>query len=188
MRADGGDSIGQVVTLARRIWLGFGVLLLSLLALGLTAYLGVRAIHDDARYLAGSEQTKSEAVGELRSQVLGTEAAVFGYLQTDDPRYRDEISQRTRMFERAEEQLGPVAASDLEKKSVARAGDIYHEYTTTAAELMRERDTQRELSPRVEGDLQKSRTILVDMRAGVEKTGDDAKLRELAETEQGLDG
>jgi len=50
------------------------------------------------------------------------------------------------------------------------------------------RDTQRELLPRVEDDLQKSRTIIVDMRAGVEKTGGDAKLRELAETEQGLDG
>lgn len=84
------------MTLAHRLELGFGVLLLSLLALGLTAYLGVRAVHEDASRLAGSEQTRGEAVGELRDQVLGTEAAVSGYLQTEDPRYRDEISRRAR--------------------------------------------------------------------------------------------
>jgi len=76
----------------------------SLESPGPTVYLGVRAIHNDARRLAGSEQTRSEAVEELRSQVLGT----------GDPRYRDEISQCARMFDKAEEQLVPVVASDRE--------------------------------------------------------------------------
>jgi len=178
------------MTLTRRIWLGFGVLLACLLALGGTAYLGVRAIHEDTRRLTDPAQPTSESVVELRNHVLGTEAAVLGYLETGDPRYRDRITQHARMFEQTEREISPQIVSDKGEKALTRTADLYGEYRATTDRLMRERDVQRELLPGIEDDLQSSREALVDMQEGVERNekGSDSELKELAKAEQGLDG
>jgi len=175
------------LTLARRIWLGVGLLLVGLLALGVAAYLGVKSARDDTPHHEASGQPTSETIGELKSGALGTEAAVFGYLKTGDPRYQEQIAYRARAFEQAERDYAGASVSDEEARLVATIGDLYREYRAAADDLMHEQDRQRELLREGEEGLQKSRTVIQEMKADVNqnKTADAAKLEELGKLLEG---
>ncbi len=118
---------------------------------------------------------------------MGTEAAVFGYLETGDPRYQEQIADQARAFEQAEREYAGGSVSDEEGRLVAQIGDLYREYRTTADNLMRKQDSQRELLREGEEGLQKSRGVLQEMQAGVnrDKTVDAAKLEELGKLLEG---
>lgn len=175
------------MTLARRIWLGFGVMFAALLILGVAAYLGIKAVEEEARRLEPSAQPAEETLGELRSSILGTEAAAFGYLETGDPRFERRIDEEVRAFERAERQLAGGSFSEEDKRLVARIGDLFGEYETTAEDLRRQRENQRELLLEGGLGLQKGRTVLQDMlaNAGQDRLVDAAELEELGESLEG---
>ncbi len=162
-------------------------MLLGLLALGVATYLGVKAARDDTPHPKASGQPTSETVGELRSGVLGTQAAVFGYLETGDPRYQKQIADQARAFEQAEREYDGGAVSDEEERLLAQLGDLYREYRTTADDLMSKQDRQRELLREGEQGLQKSRAVVQEMQASVDQneTVDAAKLEELGKLLEG---
>jgi hypothetical protein len=160
---------------------------MGLLALGVAAYLGVKSARDDTPHREASGHPMSETIGELRSGALGTEAAVFGYLQTGDPRYQEQIAYHARAIEQAERDYAGAPVSDEEARLVATIGDLYREYRAAADDLMHKQDRQRELLREGEEDLQKSRTVIQEMKADVThyKTADAAKLEELGKLLEG---
>ena len=120
-------------------------MLLGLVALGVATYLGVEAVRNYTPHPEASGQPTSETVGQFRSGVLGTQAAVFGYLETGDPRYQEQIADQAQAFEQAETEFASGSVSDEEERLVAQLGDLYREYRTTADDLMSKKDKQREL-------------------------------------------
>ncbi len=104
------------LTIARKLLLGFGSLLVILLTTGLVVNRKLRTIEKDLTEITTVEEPTSAAAYEMEINVIGTGLGVLKYLDTGDPRYRLRVEKDEADFERFKAQFDRLAGTPKGKE------------------------------------------------------------------------
>ena len=89
------------MTMARKLWLGFGILILLFLVAGIIVLLSGRAIQVAYDEIATVEEPTRAASFEMEINTVEISRDVLFYLDTGDPQYREQFADDRADFERA---------------------------------------------------------------------------------------
>ena len=126
------------------LWIGFGVLLLSLI---LSSFLVDRNIRSIGRVVA--LESMSAAAYEMEINILGTGLSVLKYLETGDPSYRTRVKDDTDDFGRYKAQYDSLAEIERDKQRGEQIGSLYRQYQAVGDTLMNTKDEQSALFAQV---------------------------------------
>ena len=141
MRSVAKDS--QVrLTLARRLWLGFGLLSLILLVSVVVVEWNMGVVDRNLTAIIEVDEPESAAAYEMEINLIGTGFAVLGYLHDRDPAHLERIEDDARDFDRFQARYNEVAEGELEKSLAVEVDRGYTEFTALADDLIRIEDAQ----------------------------------------------
>ena len=138
------------MTIGRKLWLGFGTLVLILLATGLVAGVGGRVEQRLLRELVTIKEPVDEAAHEMEINVTETGLGVLNYVSTGDPAYRERVANDEADFERFEAVYDRLSESREEREAGDRLRSLYDEYRALGDDLMDNKDRQSALTARLE--------------------------------------
>src|SRR5918999_5408605 len=87
------------MTIARKLWLGFGSLVLLFLLAGLIILFSERSIRSALDEIANVEEPTRAAAYEMEINTVEMSRDVLGYLDTGDPQYRERFADDRADFE-----------------------------------------------------------------------------------------
>ncbi len=161
-------------TIARKLWIEFGVFVLILLVIGIVVGASVREMERNLEELAAVDTLVSEAAYEMEINVVGTGLGDLKYLETEDPRYREWVENDADDFERFRAQYASLVETEEGQELGTEIGLLYGEYRTLGERLMDGKDNQDELSSKINGDLEEADAILdEEIQANVDRAGPD---------------
>ena len=88
------------MTIARKLWLGFGVLILIFVLASLVIFVSERAVNDALREIVEVEEPTQAASYEMEINAVEMGQDVLDYLETGDPEYRVQFANNRANFER----------------------------------------------------------------------------------------
>ena len=144
------------LTIGRKLWLGFGVLILLLVVTGLLIDRSMVTIGENLRDITEVEEPESAAAFEMESSLLGTGFAVLGYLHDRDQQHLDRIAADAENFTKFQQQyrdLTRTAGNELEAGLADRVDEGYLQFIALANRLIRIEADQTEKIGLFLGDL-----------------------------------
>ena len=138
------------MTIGRKLWLGFGTLVLILLATGLVAGVGGRAEQRLLAELVSVEKPVDDAAHEMEINAIGTGLGILQYVSTGDPAYRERVADDEADFERFEAVHDRLSETREEREAGDRLRSLYDEYRALGDDLMADKDRQSALTARLE--------------------------------------
>ena len=116
------------MTIARKLWLGFGVLILILLLVGLIIFLSERSIQSASNEIANVEEPTRAAAFEMEINTVEISRDVLTYLDTGDPQYREHFAEDRADFERYKARYDELGDTPTEEEQAARVQSLYEKY------------------------------------------------------------
>ena len=107
----GRDKGSKKMTIARKLWLGFGVLILLFLLTALAVGSSVRSVREALEEIVAVEEPTSAMAYEMEINIVEIGRNVLRYLETGDPEVREQAQTDRADFEEFKEGydgLGPV--------------------------------------------------------------------------------
>ena len=111
------------MTIARKLWLGFGALLLIFLLASLVIFLSERSISAALEEITGVEEPARAASFEMEINAVEMSRDVLDYLETGDGQYRELFENDSEDFERFESQYADLA--DTQREESARGTPLH---------------------------------------------------------------
>lgn len=133
------------ITIAQKLWIGFGVLLLIMALTGLIIMRELRQSVRELEKITRVEGPTSAAAYEMEINMIGTGLGVLKYLDTGDPQHRARVTKDEGDFNRFMAQYDKLAETPQHKEMGARLNRLYQEYKTLGVTLMDNRDRQEQL-------------------------------------------
>jgi CHASE3 domain sensor protein len=118
------------MTIARKLWLGFGALILVFLAASLIVLFSERTIENTLDEIVNVEEPTNRAAYEMEINAVEISRDVLEYLETGDPQYRNRFEDDRTDFE--ESQASHVELVDIPtgREHVEQIDSLYGEYVT----------------------------------------------------------
>ena len=108
------------MTIAHKLWLGFGTLVLMLVLASLVIYFGERAVDEALREIAEVEEPTRAASYEMEINIVEIGQDVLDYLETGDPEYRERFANNRADFERFKARYDALADTERgERQGIA---------------------------------------------------------------------
>lgn len=134
------------MTLARKLWIGFGVFFLILIVTSLIIDGHIRGISSNLNEITAVEEATSAAAYEMEINVIGTGMGVLQYLATGDPQFRQRVVKDEADFERFKAQYDRLAETQKGKELGTQIGLLYEKYKVLGEILMNEGEGRGERS------------------------------------------
>lgn len=96
----------------RKSWIGFVVLLVILAAVGIYVIGNIQAARESLEEKAEAGGDEGLAASEMRTRVGEIGDGTLGYVETDDPGYREEAEEGQTGFEEARVRYGELVGED----------------------------------------------------------------------------
>ncbi|HEV8045807.1 MAG TPA: hypothetical protein VGP38_11540 [Rubrobacter sp.] len=161
-------------TAMRKVWIGFGVLLVVLLAVGLYTADSIRATREALEEEAETGGEAGAAVSEMKTYAGEIGDGTLGYVETDDPGYREEVGESRIGFEEAGTRFEGLASADESEGRGNEIQALYEVDVTLGDTLMDESDEQEAVKARVDEGFFSINDILgEEMQQDVASQGSD---------------
>ncbi len=152
------------MTTARKLWLGFGALTALLVLVCVAALWRVQAIEAAVHEQADVARPRSDAARQLEINVLGFALNVRAYLQSGDPKARQEAQEDARDVDRHLAEYEALASTVRQRQLAQRFAVLWQELKAHGQAQLEIKDRQSAAD-----DLTKLRTLKI----GIEKFLDD---------------
>src|SRR5215218_7970412 len=134
------------MTIARKLWLGFGVLILIFLLASLTILLSERSILRGLTEIEQVEEPTRAAAYEMEINTVEIGQDVRVYLLNGDPRHREEFANDRAQFEEFKARYDELADTRKGEELGDRIDALYGEYVSLGETLMDKKDEQGTVS------------------------------------------
>src|SRR5215211_4501809 len=134
------------MTIARKLWLGFGVLILIFLLASLTILLSEGTIRRGLTEIEQVEEPTRAAAYEMEINTVEIGRDVRVYLLNGDPRYREEFADDRAQFEEFRARYDELADTGKGRELGDRIDTLYGEYVSLGETLMDKKDEQGTVS------------------------------------------
>ena len=134
------------MTIARKLWLGFGVLILIFLLASLTILLSEGTIRRGLVEIEQVEEPTRAAAYEMEINTVEIGRDVRVYLLNGDPRYREEFADDRAQFEEFRARYDELAVTRKGRELGDRIDTLYGEYVSLGETLMDKKDEQGTVS------------------------------------------
>src|SRR5918998_942147 len=116
------------MTIARKLWLGFGVLILVFVLACLIIFVSERAVNNALDEVVEVEEPTRAASFEMEINVAEMARDVLDYLNTEDPRYREQFEDNRADFERFKDRYDALTDTERGERQGERIEVLYEEY------------------------------------------------------------
>ncbi|MDP9481016.1 MAG: HAMP domain-containing protein, partial [Actinomycetota bacterium] len=123
------------MTIARKLWLGFGTLILILVLASLIIFFSQRAVDDALREIVEVEEPTRAASYEMEINAVEIGQDVLDYLETGDPKYRERFANDRADFERFKARYDALVDTERGEKQGDRIEALYEEYAALGEKL-----------------------------------------------------
>ncbi|CAA9466877.1 MAG: hypothetical protein AVDCRST_MAG12-394 [uncultured Rubrobacteraceae bacterium] len=138
------------MTIARKLWLGFGALLLIFLLASLVIFLSERSIGAALEEITGVKEPARAASFEMEINAVEMSRDVLDHLETGDGQYRELFENDSEDFERFESQYADLADTQRERSQHEELRSIYEQYAAVGQNLLDDSDNRDARSSEVE--------------------------------------
>src|SRR5215210_9141381 len=136
----------ETMTIARKLWLGFGVLIFIFLLAGLIIFLSQRSTRSTLDEIANVEEPTRAAAYEMEINTVEIGRDVRVYMINGDPRYREEFADDQADFEEFNTRYDELADTQKGKELGDRIDALYGQYVSLGETLMDKKDEQGTVS------------------------------------------
>jgi PAS domain S-box-containing protein len=143
------------MTIARKLWLGFGILILLFLVAGFIIFLSGRATQVAYDEIANVEEPTRAASFEMEINTVEISRDVLLYLDTGDPQYRERFADDRADFERAKARYDELVDTPVGREHAARIDALYGDYVALGEDLIDRREEARGVNESIQHDLQR---------------------------------
>ncbi len=137
------------MTIARKLWLGFGVLILISVVAYLVIFLRERSIGRALNEIVEVEEPTRAATFEMEINSAEMSRDILDYLDSGDPAYRERFADDKADLERFAAQYERLVDTPKSHDQVERIDSVYGRYATLGGELMDAKDDQDAATGRV---------------------------------------
>ena len=128
------------MTIAQKLGLGFGLLILVFVIARLVVEWRLMAIGENVNEVMDVEEPSLAAAYEMESSPVEINQGVLAYLQTGQPRHKREARDAMADFERAQSSYEELADTDRGKELLGQIGPLYTDYKGQANALRGDRE------------------------------------------------
>jgi len=121
--------------ISRKLWLGFGTLILLLLLAGSIILLSERSTGNAINEIVEVEEPTRSAVYEMEINAGELGLDVLGYVETGDPRYRERFEEDRAEFDRFKAHYDRLVDTDTGRRHSERISSLYGEYVALGERL-----------------------------------------------------
>ena len=134
------------MTIARKLWLGFGALILVFLIAGLTILLSAAAMNREHTEIVSVAMPVRSAAYEMEIHTTEIGRDVRVYMLNADPSYREEFAKDRAEFEESKARFDELVDDQKGKELATRIDTLYGEYVSLGDSLMDKKDQQGTVS------------------------------------------
>lgn len=124
------------MTIARKLGLGFGILVLVFVVAGLVVGLRLGSIKDNLDEIEEVEEPSLSAAYEMEINLVEINQGVLAYLETGQPRHQRQAEDAMADFERAQSRYEELADTERGQELLGRIGPLYTDYKDQANTLL----------------------------------------------------
>lgn len=124
------------MTIARKLGLGFGLLILVFVVAGLVVEWRLGTIGENMDEVVNVEQPSLAAAYEMEINSVEINQGVLAYLRTGQPRYKRQAQDAMADFERAQSRYEELADTDRGRELLRQIGPLYTDYKEQANTLL----------------------------------------------------
>ena len=124
------------MTIARKLGLGFGILILLFVVAGLIVGMRLGTISANLNEVTNTEEPSLSAAYEMEVNLVETNQAVLTYLQTGQPQSRRQAADAMADFERAQDSYEELADTGRGRELLSQIGPLYTDYKEQANALL----------------------------------------------------
>jgi PAS domain S-box-containing protein len=136
---------GLRMTTAKKLWLGFGVLLALLVVTTLVITGLLSSLQRDLSHISAHEAPTTVAAYEMQINFVEMGLAVLKYLDSGEAELRQRAVQYTGDFQRFKADYDRLAETGQEQELASRVENVFEQFAATGNSLMEKRDEQTEL-------------------------------------------
>lgn len=130
------------MTIARKLWLGFGIVILIFIVASLIIFLSERSVRSALDEIANVEEPTRAAAYEMEINAVEMNRDVLGYLDSGDPWYREQFEEDRADFEDFKSRFDELVDTQTGIDQAERIGLLFEEYAALGESLMDEYDEQ----------------------------------------------
>ncbi|MGB3681619.1 MAG: PAS domain S-box protein [Rubrobacteraceae bacterium] len=134
------------MTIAQKLWLGFGVLVLVFVIAALFVGTRLATIGDNLDEVVEVEEPSLSAANEMEINLVEVNQGVLSYLESREPRYQRQVEGDLSDFERARNRYEGLADTDRGRELLGRIDPLYADYKEQANTLLQGDPGDEELS------------------------------------------
>ncbi len=130
------------MTIARKLWLGFGVVVLTFLVASLFIFFSERSIGSAVDEIANVEAPTRDASQETEINLVEMSRDVLGYLQESVPQYWERFTEDRAEFEGSKVRYDELVDTPTGREQAERIDLLYGEYVALGESLMDQYEEQ----------------------------------------------
>ncbi|MBA4114944.1 MAG: hypothetical protein H0X71_00550, partial [Rubrobacter sp.] len=134
------------MTIARKLWMGFGILILIFMIAGLIIGASVWSIGEAIEKITSVEEPTSAAAYEMEINVVELSQDVLDYRETGEPQYRERFADDKADFKEFKHTYDSLVNTQSGREQGVRIGTLYREYVALGDTLMDRSELQGALS------------------------------------------
>src|SRR5215470_7627541 len=142
------------MTIARRLWFGFGTLLVLFAVVVVCITLWLRELDQNLRQMTTVAMPLADAAHGMDIKALDIGTEVMRYLDTGEPAARQRLGRDEADFEEFQNRYERLAHTPKHKELLEKIGALYSEYIALAHSLVDQRDALRALYPDVVSNIE----------------------------------
>ena len=163
----------KAMTTSRKLWMGFGTLTLLLVIVCVAVLVRLRSIEEAVEEMSSVARPRSAAAKEMEINVVGYALAVRTYIQTDDPKFRQEAAKKAADVQCQLAEYERLATTDRQRKLATRFAGLWREFKGLGQTVLDSKDRPLKLE---------DSTRFADLRIGLEQFLDDEMQPEAVES------
>ncbi|MDQ3387257.1 MAG: PAS domain S-box protein, partial [Actinomycetota bacterium] len=130
------------MSIARKLWLGFGSLLLIFVLASLTIFISQRSTEMALEEIVDVEEPTRAAAFEMEINTVEISRDVLDYLDTGDGRFRQRFINDQGDFEKAKASYDKLVDTERGVKQGEELSSVYERYSSLGEELLKAKDDQ----------------------------------------------
>lgn len=131
------------MTIANKLLIGFGILLVILAVTGLIIDSNIRLVDKALEHITMVDEPANASAYEMEINAIGTGLGVLNYLITGQPQSHQRIAKDAADFERFKTQYNRVVETQQEKESGEKIALLYSEFSALGNTLIEQRDAEK---------------------------------------------
>ena len=173
------------MTIARKLWLGFGILVLLFVLTGLVVGTSVRFVQEALAEIVKVEEPTAETAFEMEINTVEIGQNVLNYLETGNPEMRERARNDRAEFEKFKARYDELIDTPTGAEQGKRIRATYDKYAALGENLMDEKDRVDDLLLELDADFETMDEIVDEgLTPGGSESGPDFdKLRLLTEVD-----